>query len=421
MLRLPSLVTLIAVTCATSFSASAEATWSQWRGPGRDGKSTETGLLDQWTESGPPLLWQTDGLGRGYASVSIAKETIYTLGRIDKQEHLIALRATDGKLLWSTPFGSGGHSNGTPTIDGDRVYAVGLKGDLICADARTGDPIWRKNYGKDFGGQMMSGWGYSESPLVDGDRLIVTPGARAAMIVALDKQTGDEIWRSSVPEFGDRGKDGAGYSSVVISEAAEVKQYVQITGRGLIGVRASDGRFLWGYNRVANGTANIPTPIVSGDFVFCSTGYGTGAGLVKLSKDGNGVAAEEVYFLPGNTFQNHHGGMIRVGDYVYAGAQHNNGFPTCLELMSGKIVWGGKLRGPGEGSAAILYADGHLVFRYQNGVIALIEATPEAYRLKGSFKPVYQKGNSWAHPVIAGGKLYLREETKLMCYDLRAQ
>ncbi len=186
-------------------------------------------------------------------------------------------------------------------------------------------------------------------------------------------------------------------------------------------MRASDGRFLWGYNKVANGTANIPKPIITGDHVFCSTGYGTGAGLVKLSKDGDGVKAEEVYFLSGKTFQNHHGGMIQIGDYVYSGAQHNNGFPACLELATGKIVWGGKLRGPGEGSAAIVYADGHLVFRYQNGVLALIEATPTEYRLKGSFKPAYQQGKSWAHPVIANGKLYLREQDKLMCYDVRAR
>jgi len=413
----------IAIFCAFLVSTPllAETNWTQWRGPARDGKSTEKGLLDQWTNDGPPLLWQVDGLGKGYSSVAIAGGKLYTLGRIGKQEHLIALDANNGTLLWSTPFGSGGHSNGTPTVDGDRVYAIGLKGDLICASAETGKELWRKNFSKDFGGKMMSGWGYSESPLVDGDRLIVTPGAKDAMIVALDKQTGDEIWHSPVPDVGNRGKDGAGYSSIVISNGAGVKQYVQITGRGLIGVRASDGKFLWSYNKVANGTANIPTPIISGDYVFCSTGYGTGAGLVKLSPESDGVKAEEVYFLPGNTFQNHHGGMIQVGDYIYAGAQHNNGFPTCLELMTGKIVWGGKLRGPGSGSAAVIYADGHLVFRYQDGVLALIEATPDEYRLKGTFKPAYQQGRSWAHPVISDGKLYLREQDKLMCYNIRAR
>ncbi|MCH7727993.1 MAG: PQQ-binding-like beta-propeller repeat protein, partial [Planctomycetes bacterium] len=258
---------------------------------------------------------------------------------------------------------------------------------------------------------------------IDGDWLVCTPGAKDAMIVALDKTTGDVVWRSSMPDdLGGRGRDGAGYSSVVISNGAGVKQYIQLTGRGVISVRAKDGRFLWGYNRVANDTANIPTPIVSGDYVFCSSGYGAGAALLELSKDGDDVNASEKYFLSGDTFQNHHGGMILVGDYVYAGVKHNNGFPTCLDLKTGKIVWGGsKLRGPGSGSAAIIYADGHLLFRYQDGVVALIEATSAEYRLKGSFKPVYQKGPSWAHPVIADGRLYLREQNQLMCYDVKSK
>ncbi len=412
-------VALLFVTLVVGANlAKGEGNWPQWRGPNRDGKSNETGLIDEFTKDGPPLVWQAEGLGGGYSSVSVADGRIFTLGRIDKSEHLIALDAKDGSLLWSTAFGSGGHSNGTPTVDGDRVYAVGLNGDLICADVKTGDKVWTKNFGKDFGGRMMSGWGYSESPLIDGDWLVCTPGAKDAMIVALNKTTGEEVWRTPVPDFSTRGKDGAGYSSIVVTKAAGVKQYVQLTGRGVIGVRANDGKFLWGYEKVANGTANIPTPIVTGDYVFCSSGYGTGAALLKLESDGDGVKAQEVYFLPGNTFQNHHGGMVLVGDHIYAGAQHNNGFPTCIELISGEIVWGGKLRGPGGGSAAITYADGHLVFRYQDGVVALIEATTAEYRLKGSFMPVYQQGRSWAHPVIAGGRMYLREQDRLMCYDV---
>ncbi len=265
----------------------------------------------------------------------------------------------------------------------------------------------------------MSGWGYSESPLIDGDRLICSPGGKDAMIVALDKKTGNEIWACEVDDLGEKGKDGAGYSTVVISEAAGIKQYVQLTGRGLIGVRAKDGKLLWNYNRVANGTANIPTPIVSGDHVFASTGYGTGAFILKLSKRGaTGVKAEEEYFLESNTLQNHHGGMIRIGDHLYTGHKHNEGFPICVEISSGDVLWGGDERGPGSGSAAITAVDGHLIFRYQNGIVALIEATPDEYRLKASFKPVHQEKESWAHPVVANGRLLLREQDKLMCYDL---
>lgn len=409
----------LVASLSAGLSADAEPSWTQWRGPNRDGRSAATGLLESWPAEGLQLLWQAERLGSGYASVAIDAGRIFTIGKIDGQECLIALNLDDGQLLWKTPFGSGDHSNGTPTVDGDRVYAIGLKGDLVCANVHTGKVLWTRNYKQDFDGRMMSGWGYSESPLVDGDHLICTPGANTAMIVALDKKTGDDIWRSKVPDYGDRGRDGAGYSSVVISHAGGVKQYVQLTGRGVIGVRAKDGAFLWGYNEIANGTANIPTPIVKDDYVFCSTGYGTGAALLELKTDGDDFDVEEKYFLKPDIFQNHHGGMIRVGDYIYAGNKHNKGFPVCLEMETGRVVWGGDQSGPGTGSAAILYADGKLIFRYQNGTVALIAATPDEYRLLGEFKPAYKKKESWSHPVIYDGRLYLREQDKLMCYDVR--
>lgn len=415
-----SLLSVFGLLAVTSLQAAKpDSNWPQWRGPNRDGLSTEKGLLKNWQEDGPPLVWQADGLGKGYSSVSISNGKIFTMGRRGDAEYLIALGLEDGVELWSAEVGEGDHCNGTPTVDGDRVYAIGLKGDLVCSRTSNGDVLWRKKFSDDFGGKMMSGWGYSESPLVDGDWLLCTPGAKDAMIVALDKRTGQEIWRSAVDEYGDRGKDGAGYSSIVISHGAGVKQYVQLTGHGVIGVRASDGKFLWGYNDVANKTANIPTPVISGNYVFCSTGYGTGAALLKLSRDGNGVKAEEQYFLNAKTFQNHHGGMLLIGNHIYAGHAHNNGFPICIEMKSGEVVWGGQQRGVGTGSAAITFADGHIVFRYQSGDLALVEASTREYKLKGSFKPAFQKGNSWAHPVILVGRMYLREQDKLMCYDLR--
>ena len=270
---------------------------------------------------------------------------------------------------------------------------------------------------------MMSSWGFSESPLVDGDRVVCTPGAADAMLVAVDKLTGKEIWRTDMPAspLGPRGKDGAGYSSSVVSNACGVKQYVQLVGRGLIGVRADDGKLLWHYNAIANGTANIPTPLVSGDYVFCSSGYRDGgAALLKLVPEADGIQAEEVYYHPANVLQNHHGQMVLKDGYVYFGNRHNSGFPVCVEMASGKIAWGGSQRGPGSGSAAITLADGHLVFRYQSGEVALIEATPSEYRLKGSFKPEYVSRNPcWSQPVVTGGKLYLRDQDKLMCYDVR--
>jgi outer membrane protein assembly factor BamB len=221
---------------------------------------------------------------------------------------------------------------------------------------------------------------------------------------------------------GERGRDGAGYSSVVVSEGAGVKQYVQLVGRGVMGVRASDGKFLWGYNRVANDTANIPTPLVSGDYVFASSGYGTGAVLLKLAKGRSGtVTATEQYFLGSDDFQNHHGGMVLIGDYVYAGHQHGQGFPICLNWKTGKTKWGGKLRGAGEGSAALTCVGDVLIYRYQNGTIGLVRATPSDYELLATFRPEHQERESWSHAAVVDGKLFLREQDHLMCYDVGAK
>jgi len=419
--------------------------WPSWRGPNRDAISPETGLLDKWTDEGPPLKWKVQGLGKGYASVSIANGRIYTMGAGASRAaasaparaprgrgrsrgnsrgvgstgdcHVIALDLHTGKQIWATPIGTG-DPNCTPTVDGDRVYALGRNGELACLDTVDGRLIWSKNLTGDFGGRMMSGWGYSESPLVDGEKLLCTPGANDAMIVALDKKTGSTLWKAAVPsDLGPKGADGAGYASIVISHAAGVKQYVQLVGRGLVCFRAEDGKFLWNYNRIANPTANIPTPLVEGNYVFASTGYQAGAALLELHREGDGVAAKEVYFLPGNKVQNHHGGMVLIGDYVYMGNGHNSGFPLCLELKTGKIVWKGG-RGAGTGSAAVLEANGELYFRYQNGVMALVEANPEKYVLTGKFDLATHNGESWPHPVIVDHCLYVRDQDALLCYDV---
>jgi outer membrane protein assembly factor BamB len=405
-------------TVAVAAPKKGSRDWPQWRGPARDGISPLTGLIDDWSATAPRLLWTASGMGKGYASVAISGGRIYTLGQHDGKEHLSAFKQEDGSHLWSTAVGSGDHSNGTPTVDGNLVYAVGLKGDLVCADTAGGNLVWKKNYGQDFGGRMMSGWGFSESPLVDGDRLICTPGSNQAMMAALDKKTGNLIWKTSFPQGGSRGKDGAGYSSIVISKAGPVKQYVQLVGRGVIGVHAGDGSFLWGYDRIANGTANVPTPVVHGDLVFCSSGYGDGgSALLRMKVTGNKVGPEEVYYRSASELQNHHGGMVQVGDYIYFGHGHNRGLPICVELATGKVMWG-PVRGAGSGSAAVAFADGHLYFRYENGLMALIEATPEAYRLKGTFTIASRNGKSWPHPAIADGKLYLRDQDVLHCYSL---
>ena len=409
---------LLATVAGLSFvSTTAARDWPSWRGPDRTAIAPETGLLKEWPADGPPLVWQADGFGRGYSSMAIVGDRIFTMGSRKGGCDLIAADRATGKELWSVRVGKG-NPNCTPTVDGDLVFALGREGDLVCANALSGSILWQKSFARDFGGKMMSGWGYSESPLVDGDRLICTPGAEDAVIVALDKRSGDVIWKSTMPaDGGNRGKDGAGYSSVVISNAAGVKQYIQLTGRGVISVAADDGRHLWSYNRIANGTANIPTPIIKDDYVFCSTGYGTGAALLQIKSNGGKLSAEEVYFLDAKKLQNHHGGMILFGDHIYCGHGHNKGFPLCLEFKTGEVVWNG--RGPGSGSAAILLADGNLYFRYEDGTMALIEATTEGYKLKGEFKLATNNGKSWPHPVIVDGLMYLRDQGSLLCYDVR--
>jgi len=416
----------ILLTAAFVLPATNAADWPQWRGPGRDGKSPETGLLQSWPEGGPPLAWKAAGLGAGFSSVAVAGERIYTLGDFGDAQYAVALARDGGKLVWKTAIGPTWRDEylgprSTPTVDGDRVYVLGTEGELHCLEAATGAKVWSRSLAKEFGGKMMSiegtDWKFSESPLVDGDRVIVTPGAKDAALVALDKKTGKELWRTAVPALGERGADGAAYSSIVISKGAGVKQYVQLLGRGAVGVDAESGRFLWGYNRIANDVANIPTPLVDGDRVFVSTGYGTGAALLELRKTEDGVSAAEVYFLDPETMQNHHGGMILHGGHVYSGTGHNKGLPLAVALDTGKVAWG-PVRNAGQGSAAMAYGDGRLYLRYQNGLVLLVEATPEAYREHGSFTLAGVEHPSWPHPVISGGRLYLREQDTLYCYDI---
>lgn len=420
----PTVVIVIAATGLGAQTPPRAADWPQWRGPNRDGLSKETGLLATWGASGPPLAWKVGGLGVGFSSVAVTGGRIYTMGDRNGAQSLLALNEVDGKLVWSARVGPTwddqmGGPRGTPTVDGDSIYAIGTEGDLVCVETASGRERWRKSLPRDFGGRMMSMWKFSESPLVDGDRLIFTPGGPSAFLAAVDKRTGREIWRTAAPQLGPKGREGAGYSSIVVSNGGGVKQYVQLTGRGLVGVRASDGKLLWGSNRVANDVANIPTPIVKGDLVFASTGYQAGSVLLKLVPSAGGVNAQEVYFLEARTLQNHHGGLVLVGDHIYGGHGHNRGFPIAVELATGKVVWGGDIRNAGTGSAAVVYADGHLYFRYQNGIVLLIEATPQAYREKGSFTIPDVSAPSWPHPVVAGGRLYLREQDTLYAYNVR--
>jgi len=422
--------TSVLVPADAAFAQSAVGQWPQWRGVHRDGMAPDTGLLDAWGEEGPPLLFSVAGAGGGFSSIAVTTDRILTMGDHGDEQFVLAFDRASGEPMWRTAIGPAwiaeyGGPRATPTVVDGVAYALATEGALVALDVATGDVRWRVHLQADLGGSMPSpasnypSWRYAESPLIDGDRLIVTPGGPDNSIVALDRHSGDLIWRAVIPGFGETGVPGAGYSSAVISEAGGIRQYVQLIGHGVVGVEATTGRLLWTYGRIANDVANIPTPVVHGDYVLSATGYGAGAALLRLVADGDGIRADEVWFNEAGTMQNHHGGMILHEGTIYLGQGHNRGFPQAVDFLSGEIVWGPE-RNDGSGSGAVMYADGHLYYRYQNGVMVLVEATRDGYVEKGSFTIPNPAQFSWAHLVIVDGRLYVREQDAIHVYDVRA-
>jgi len=394
------------------------ADWPQWQGPDRSNRSPETGLLTKWPSQGPKLLCTFSDAGAGYSGPSIVGDRLYTMGADDSSEYLFAIDLTTQKKLWSAEIGSRFDSNwgdgprGTPTVDGDLVFGLGGQGNLICVKADSGQKLWTKNMQRDLDGKMMSGWGYTESPLVDGDVVVCTPGGDQGTLAALNKKTGEVRWRSK--EFTDR----AAYSSLVISEAGGIRQYVQRTGDSVAGVAAKDGRLLWRFPHKAN-VAAIPTPIVADDYVFSTSGYDAGCVLIRLTPNGDGIRAEQVY--ANNQMTDHHGGVVKVGDCIYG--HSDRGGWMCLDFKTGKVLWkeASKL-----GKGSITAADGHLFcYSESNGTIVMIEASPDGWKESGRFKIPRQttlprkSGHIWTHPVIANGRLYLRDQDLIFCYDVK--
>lgn len=420
-------VTHLLAVMVTGLSAQlclANQDWPTFRGADRSATSNDTGLLETWPADGPPLVWKGAGAGRGYAELAIAGGKIFTLGDApstaeDKDEYLLCFDLKNGQPLWKArtgaPWTDGKPdwqgSRSTPSIDGERVYVLTPHGELVCCAVADGKELWRKNLKTDFGGNKADSWGYSESVLIDGDRVICTPGGEKSTLVALDKTNGDLIWTAVRPE--DR---GAGHSSIVISQVGGTKVYVQNTGSGPLGVRASDGKLLWSYP-IEKTTAVIPTPIVRGDLVFFAVGYKRGGALLQQVPGSDGaIEIKEIYPL-NIKLSNKHGGVVLVGDYVY-GDSDDAGIPFCAELMTGEVKWA--KRGSGRGSACVAAADGHLYFQFQDGMVALVKASPEEYLEVSHFKaPGSGERPSWSHPVIVDGRLYLREQDTILCYDLR--
>jgi len=408
--------------CLTAMSIASGADWPQWRGPNRDGISAETGLLKEWPKNGPKLLWQVNDIGDGYATPAVAGSRLFVLAnRGMDNEFVQALSVQDGKTLWTTRLGKVGNPNqeppypmarSTPTVDGALLYALSSDGDLACIETASGKPIWKKSLRDDFGGKPGK-WAYSESPLVDGDVVVATPGGSDATIIALNKKTGVLIWKSTVP-----GGDLAAYSSAIATEGGGRKQYVQFLDKGVVGVDAKTGQFLWRYDRTSTGPANIPTPVAHNGYVYSANARRFGGGLVQLHAAGDGVSAEEVYFE--RDVPNTLGGQILLKGHLFGTNQKGL---AVSEFLTGKVKWQAESIGAG----AVQYADGHIYLHGENGGVALVEATPDSYREKGRFTPpdppkrVRNREAAWAYPVVANGKLYIRDLGTLWCFDVRAK
>ena len=404
-------------------AASPDKNWPWFRGADRSAVSQETGLLQEWPAGGPTLLWEGKGAGRGYSSIAIADDRLYTLGdnvstAEDKDEYLTCFDAK-GTQLWKTKTGPAWNegsdnwrgSRSTPAVDGDRVYVITPHGVLFCCATADGKELWRKDLVKDFEGKKGDPWGYSESPLIDGDNLVCTPGLEKNTMVALNKLTGELKWTTSR-----KGDSGAGHASIVISKVGDHKIYVTTTASGAMGVAASDGKLLWSH-AIGHRTATIPTPIVRNDLVFVTAGYGGGGTLLRQVPAGSEVKIEEVYPL-NIKLGNKHGGVVLVGDYLY-GDSEDRGIPFCVELMTGEGEW--KTRPSGKGSAAVAAADGRIYLMFADGTLVLAKADPAKYEEVGSFKVGEAKRPFWAHPVILGGKLYIRDQDRILCYDVKAK
>ncbi|MBG88432.1 MAG: polyvinylalcohol dehydrogenase [Verrucomicrobiales bacterium] len=387
--------------------------WPRWRGADHTDISNENGLLDSWPSNGPKRVWLNKDIGLGYSSYSIVDGKLYTMGLRGSTEYLIAVDANSGRELWATEVGRlyknnwGNGPRSTPTVDGNDVFAMGGHGDLICADRNTGHKKWSRSMIK-AGGKLQS-WGYTESVLVDGNAVICTPGGKKGTMLALNRRDGSTLWQSS------QWKDNAQYSSIVPTVMHGRKQYVQLTQKTLAGVNAKTGDVLW-KSPWQGRVAVIPTPIIEGNEVYIASGYGVGCKKVSVSANGK---VTDVWV--NKVMKNHHGGVIRVGDHLY-GYSDGPGW-VCQDWKTGEEVWAEK-RAVRKG--AIAYADGKFILQDETrGEIVLIDASPKGFKERGRFRLTPQttqrspKGKIWTHIVVSNGKMYVRDQELLFCFDMK--
>ncbi len=396
-----------------AFAVSVQAAdWPTFRGADRTDISKESGLLKKWPSAGPKQVWLYQDAGLGYAGYAIVGDTLYTMGARDAVEYVIAIDAATGKEKWSAEAGAlltngwGDGPRSTPTIDGGRVYALSGKGVLVCLNAADGKEIWRVTM-ESLGGKVP-GWGYCESPLVEGNLVICTPGGPQGTLAAFDKVTGVKVWQS------ESWTDPAQYASAIAVDHNGARQLIQLTMQSIAGVNAVDGSLLW-KSEFPGKTAVIPTPIFQDGQVFVTAGYGVGCKSIQV---GPGNSVKDLY---ANTdLENHHGGVVLVDGHLYG--HSNRGGWTCMELKSGEVKWAEKAK---LGKGAIHCADGMLyLLEEKTGTVVLLKASPRGWDEQGRFtlSPQTQlrnpKGMIWTHPVVSGGRLYLRDQELLFCFDV---
>ncbi len=423
--------------------------WPQFRGPDRSDVSKEKGLLKEWPKGGPKLLWKYDQAGTGFSGFAVVSDVLYTMGTRDDFEYAIALDIKDGKQpkqLWAAKIGPNFTTNkptawgdgprATPTVDGDLVYCLGGLGDLVALKRTSGEVVWRKSFVKDFQGIIMDfgvgvtgpvGWGYCESPLADGDQLICCPGGPGGWMVALDKKKGSLLWQTK--DLTDKATD----SSAVVATIGGVRQYINSTfkgkgkGGGVAGVDAKTGKVLWQFvTEKYELYAISPTPIVQDDLVYV-TANTAGCNLLQITKDAAGnFSVKDLYKKQWQVMQNDHGGVVLLDGCVYG-----HGGPrgwTCQDLKTGKEKWSDRNSLEGK-TGSLTYADGCFYLLNEEGEVVLLAANPEEWQEKGRFtlpelskireRESHRAIGVWTHPVVANGRLFLRDQELIYCYAVK--